>query len=276
MTDIQRPNYFTSQFLVQEDFNDEQAYHRDLRKRHNRSLHEWGVVEGLEVSRKAEKQIAVTRGMAIDNEGRDIIILSDSPLPDTINLDGLELNTTIEITIIYREIPENPYQVEVGGETKFTRTSERPKFVIYGGTTRQDNLQDGNVDIKTGNAPTDGTVVRLAQVRLDNNGNVSTVDNSVRKLAGAKLPSPRQFLVGTAQNGELIPVPAGTVDDWVIFVSPRELEVRKVTGDPFLQDFKMEVSAQPETNGWIIRCYSQKLSTDQVTPGIANYMLLRK
>ncbi|NEN97636.1 MAG: hypothetical protein F6K50_19530 [Moorea sp. SIO3I7] len=275
MTDIQRPNYFTSQFLIEADFNEEQAYHRDMRKRHNRSLHEWGVVEGLEVSREAEKQIAVTRGMAIDNEGRDIIILSDSPLPDTINLDGLELNTTIEITIIYREIPENPYQVEVGGVTKYTRTAERPKFVIYGGTTRQDNLQDGNVDLRTGNVPTDGTVVRLAQVRLDNNGNVSTVDNSVRKLAGAKLPSPRQFIVDIAEDDQTISVPAGTtVDDWVIFVSPRELAVQK--SGAFVSDFEIEVSAEPETNGWRIRCYSQDLSTNTINPGTANYMLLRK
>ncbi|NEO60381.1 MAG: hypothetical protein F6J98_08070, partial [Moorea sp. SIO4G2] len=66
-------------------------------------------------------------------------------------------------------------------------TSERPKFVIYGSKTSKDNLQDGNVDVKTGFAPTDDNVILLARVTLDNNGKVSAVDNSVRKLAGAKL-----------------------------------------------------------------------------------------
>ncbi len=272
MADIQRPNYFTSQFLVEADFNEEQAYHRDMRLRHNRSLHEWGVVEGLNVSQTGGKQIAVSEGMAINSQGQEIVILQDSPLPDTISLDGLDLNTTIEITISYREIGEKPY--EIGDETKFTRTNERPKFVIYGANTNQDNLQDGNLDLKTGNAPNDGTVIQLAEVTLDGSGNITRVNNSVRKLASAKLPSPR-FQVGTVEDEEVIPVPEETtIDDWVIFVSPRELEVRK--SGAFIADFKLEVSAVPETNGWTIRCYSQELPAGTVTPGTANYMLLRK
>lgn len=276
MTDIQRPNYFTSQFLIEEDFNEEQAYHRDMRLRHNRSLHEWGVVEGLEVSKTGEKQITVSEGMAIDKEGREIVILPDSPLPDTISLEGLDLNTTIELTIIYREIPEKPY--EIGGETKYTRITERPKFVIYGANTNQENLQDGNLDLKTANAPIDGTVIRLAEVTLDGSGNVSTVNNSVRKLAGAKLPSPR-FKVGTAHHLELIPVPEGTkVDDWEVFVSLGELEILKKEGTPFVSSFKIEVSAQKEQepDGWRIRCYGEELETNRVFKGTANYMLLRK
>ena len=273
MTDIQRPNYFTSQFLVEDDFNGEQLYHRDLRLRHNRSLHEWGVVEGLNVTQTGEKQIAVSEGMAIDSQGQEIIILTDSALPENISLEALDPNSTIEFTIIYRELEEQPYQV--GSETKFTRTNERPKFVIYGSSTNQDDLQDGNLDLKTENVPLDGTVIRLAQIVLDNSGNVSAVDNSVRKLAGAKLTSPRQFVVDTAQDQELVPAPGGTtVDDWVIFVSTRELEV--LSSGAFVFEFRMEVSATPESNGWRIRCYSEELGTGTITTGTANYMLLRK
>lgn len=278
MADIQRPNYFTSQFLVEADFNEEQAYHRDMRLRHNRSLHEWGVVEGLNVSQTEARQIAISEGMAINSQGQEIVILQDSPLPDTISLDGLDLNSNIEITIIYREIGEKPYQI--GGEEKFTRTNERPKFVIYGANTNQDNLQDGNLDLKTGNAPNDGTVIPLAEVTLDGSGNISTIDDSVRKLAGAKLPSPR-FLVGTvntAENDGFLPVPEGTnVDDWEIFVSLGELEVPNRQSSPFVPSFKIEVSAQEEErDGWTIRCYSQELPAGTVTSGTANYMLLRK
>ena len=281
MTDIQRPNYFTSQFLVEADFNDEQAYHRQMRLRHTRSLHEWGVVEGLEVSNTSgnEQQISISEGIAIDKEGREIVILSDTPLPDTISLEGLELNTTIEITIIYREFPETLYPLEVNGETQYTRTNERPKFVIYGSQTKQDNLQDSNLDLRTGNSPNDGSVVRLAQMTLDNNGNVSRVDNSVRKLAGAKLPSPRQFMVGTAQDGETIPVPEGTVDDWVIFVSARELEAGSREDIGFITDFKIQVYAEQEVNGWKIICQSEAKGSGAqsiVIRGTANYMLLRK
>ena len=191
---IQRPNYFTSQFLLEKDFNDEQTYHRDMRLRHNSLLHEWGVVEGLKVTRAEPKKIAVSEGMAIDKYGREIVILPDCTVPDTINtinldVDVLEPNTTIEITVIYDEIKDDGDEVAVGNDKKYTRTSERPKFVIYGSKTSKDNLQDGNVDVKTGFAPTDDNVILLAQVTLDNNGEVTenAVDNSVRKLAGAKL-----------------------------------------------------------------------------------------
>ncbi|OLT59061.1 hypothetical protein BJP37_08430 [Moorena bouillonii PNG] len=191
---IQRPNYFTSQFLLEKDFNDEQTYHRDMRLRHNSLLHEWGVVEGLKVTRAEPKKIAVSEGMAIDKYGREIILLPDCTVPDTINtinldVDVLEPNTTIEITVIYDEIKDDGDEVAVGNDKKYTRTSERPKFVIYGSKTSKDNLQDGNVDVKTGFAPTDDNVILLAQVTLDNNGEVTenAVDNSVRKLAGAKL-----------------------------------------------------------------------------------------
>ncbi|NEQ10242.1 MAG: hypothetical protein F6K37_31185, partial [Moorea sp. SIO4E2] len=193
---IQRPNYFTSQFLVEKDFNDEQTYHRGMRLRHNSLLHEWGVVEGLEVREAGQKKIAVSEGMAIDKYGREIIVLPDCTVPDTINtinLDGLELEpnttTTIEITVIYDEIKDDGDEVAVGNDKKYTRTTERPKFVIYGSKTSKDNLQDGNVDVKTGFAPTDDNVILLARVTLDNNGEVSenAVDNSVRKLAGPKL-----------------------------------------------------------------------------------------
>ncbi|NEO40245.1 MAG: hypothetical protein F6J90_29430 [Moorea sp. SIOASIH] len=184
MTDIQRPNYFTAQFLVEEDFNDEQAYHRDMRLRHNRFLHEWGVVEGLEVTKVGDKRIAVSEGMAIDKDGREIIVLPNSPVPKTINLDGLPLNTTIEITIIYHEIKDKPYRL--GNETKYTRTTERPKFIIYGGKQRE-HCDDDEVEVRTGSAPTDDNVIILARVTLDNNGFIDQVDNSVRKLASAKL-----------------------------------------------------------------------------------------
>ncbi|NEO40246.1 MAG: hypothetical protein F6J90_29435 [Moorea sp. SIOASIH] len=184
MTDIQRPNYFTSQFLIEEDFNDEQAYHRDMRLRHNRLLHEWGVVTGLEVTKVGDKRIAVSEGMAMDKDGREIIVLPDSPVPKTINLDGLPLNTTIEITIIYHEIKDKPYRI--GNETKYTRTTERPKFIIYG-AKKKEHCDDDQVEVRTGSAPTDDNVIILARVTLDNNGFIDQVDNSVRKLASAKL-----------------------------------------------------------------------------------------
>ena len=66
MAEIKRPNYFTSQFLVEKDFNDEQAYHLTTRRRHNRVAHTAGVADGLDVTRVSNTQVQIGAGTAID------------------------------------------------------------------------------------------------------------------------------------------------------------------------------------------------------------------
>src|SRR6185312_2905147 len=70
-----RPHYFNSQFLIVRDFQDEQTYHDELLRRHNRLMHGWGVVHGLEV-KKADDNVnyVIEPGSAIDSEGREIIL----------------------------------------------------------------------------------------------------------------------------------------------------------------------------------------------------------
>ena len=46
-----RPHYFNSQFLIVRDFQDEQSYHDELLRRHNRLMHSWGVIGGLDVKK---------------------------------------------------------------------------------------------------------------------------------------------------------------------------------------------------------------------------------
>ena len=53
-SEVKRLNYYNSQFLKENDFNDEQLYHNQMRRFHNRALHTWGIVEGLEVAPVAD------------------------------------------------------------------------------------------------------------------------------------------------------------------------------------------------------------------------------
>ena len=78
MTEIKRPNYFTAQFLVEKDFTDEQAYHLTSRRRHNRVSHTSGVADGLAVTLVSGNQVQVAPGMAIDQDGREIVL--DDPV----------------------------------------------------------------------------------------------------------------------------------------------------------------------------------------------------
>ena len=47
ITDIERLNYYEGEFLGATDFQAEQEYHRDMRRRHNVGQHTWGIVSGL-------------------------------------------------------------------------------------------------------------------------------------------------------------------------------------------------------------------------------------
>ena len=79
-TPLSRPRYFAGRLLTVDDFNQEQTYVIERCKRHNRSLHGFGVVSGLRVTTAAGK-IKISAGLALDCEGNEIIIPADQTLP---------------------------------------------------------------------------------------------------------------------------------------------------------------------------------------------------
>jgi hypothetical protein len=90
-----RVRYFDHQFLRAAEFQDEQAYHIDRRRRHGRSLHSPGVADlrdpalhSLEVSQVGTTdKVAVHAGWAIDAQGREIV-LADPGMESTVTRPG--------------------------------------------------------------------------------------------------------------------------------------------------------------------------------------------
>jgi hypothetical protein len=70
-----RVNYFERQFIRLNELRDEQAYHVDLRRRHNLSHHSWGIVLGLEIVLEQDGRPAVRPGFAVDGYGRELFLL---------------------------------------------------------------------------------------------------------------------------------------------------------------------------------------------------------
>jgi hypothetical protein len=70
---LTRPQFFTGKLLTAEDFTQEQQYVLEKLKRHNRSLHGFGVVSGLKVTTKSGK-IGVHPGLALDCQGNELVI----------------------------------------------------------------------------------------------------------------------------------------------------------------------------------------------------------
>lgn len=180
--EVKRLNYFKGQFLQEEDFNAEQAYHIRMRRLHNRALHTWGVVEGLAVSQgSSTNSVVVAPGIAIDNLGQEIVL----PIPgsSSIAITGVTKGDVF-ITVSYGEVddPLDKYAT-AGVEGKFKKKTERPLF-------RADAA-----------APAAGSVaVLLAKVSVDG-GNVTAISNEVRRLASSALFSSMDLEVRSLKWG---------------------------------------------------------------------------
>ena len=75
----ERMHYFMGRHLTACDFTDEQTYHRSHRILHNRMLHGWGVVCGLNVRQHPQPEcrdsyVEVSPGIALDCCGQELIV----------------------------------------------------------------------------------------------------------------------------------------------------------------------------------------------------------
>lgn len=70
---LKRPRFFAGKLLTPEDLELEQEYFHEKLKRHNRSLHGFGIVSGLKVIVHSG-QIHVEAGLALDCEGNELVI----------------------------------------------------------------------------------------------------------------------------------------------------------------------------------------------------------
>jgi hypothetical protein len=119
MTDsIKRLNYFNGQFLRAPDFTEEQTYHLEMGRRHNQKLHTWGIADGLKLQYTiGSSQIEIAEGMAIDSEGREIVLVNK------VNRDlSTFLGKTVYITIAYNERKVD--ETKETGVEGFTRVQE--------------------------------------------------------------------------------------------------------------------------------------------------------
>lgn len=155
-------NYFKGEFLEEKDFTDEQQYHRDMLRLHNKDLHTWGIADGLVVDFTAgEKKITVHEGMAVDADGTHIVLDTRKD----IDLTGAPTATALYLTISYNETPGD--QRTDTGITGFARIVEEPK-IQYSNSQPSDPSRQ----------------LILSTVTLNSDQTIQKVDPSLRKRAG--------------------------------------------------------------------------------------------
>ncbi len=73
---IERLDFFNGQRLFAEDLQTLDGFNRQMRWLHNRSLHNFGIGSGFAVrGERGDREVTISPGYAIDNEGREIILL---------------------------------------------------------------------------------------------------------------------------------------------------------------------------------------------------------
>lgn len=70
---LERPRFFAGKLLTPEELTLEQEYFREKLRRHNRTLHGFGIIAGLKVITDSN-QIVVDPGIALDCEGNEVVI----------------------------------------------------------------------------------------------------------------------------------------------------------------------------------------------------------
>jgi hypothetical protein len=174
-----RVRYFDGQFLVDQDFVDEQKYNLDRQRRLGKVLHITGVVEGLVVAAGGANKITVAPGTALDADGRYLVLAETR----TVDLPGVAFNNKqgVSVVIVFRE---EPVDIATTGSLSQRRWLEDPRIAAV--------TSDGQYTEKW---PDNLPAVTLGQIRLDANGNV-TVDRSFAQRAGLRLPG--RLGVGTS------------------------------------------------------------------------------
>ena len=100
---LKRNRFFSGKFLTAEDLEKEQEYFREKLKRHNRYLHGFGIVFGLEISRSGTA-VVIAPGLAIDCQGNEIVV----PEPLEQSFPSTELGSTVFLSISYIEKETDP------------------------------------------------------------------------------------------------------------------------------------------------------------------------
>lgn len=106
---LKRPTYYGDEPVTAADYRVEQEYQREKQWQHNRMLHGYGIVAGLEVGLQENEsgttQLIVSPGFALDGWGREIVVID--PLFVYLPKDRHDL-------IVYLKYVEQPSDDDIG------------------------------------------------------------------------------------------------------------------------------------------------------------------
>lgn len=159
---IERPHYSFGQLLGVNDLEQEQLYHREKARRHNRFLHGWGIVQGLEVraGTPGTRKVTISPGYALDRHGEEIVVAR----PVAVDLSGHSVGTTVYVAVRYDERPVRPVPTAQGEHYSRIRETFAVEVLIR--------------------LPRQKPLIVLADVELGRGGKVANIGTSRRRYVG--------------------------------------------------------------------------------------------
>jgi hypothetical protein len=199
---IERLRFYERQYLRVPDWTAEQEYHIAMRRRLNRALHLWGIVEGLEVCKGelvkgAGKEFYVSPGMAIDGFGRELFVAAPKALGAEDFAQGeFKGAGQYKVWAGYRRNPQTPASAGYrlcDAPDQLTRWNETVKIFIS-------NTQPANKNPEAAEAPPDDPTqtwpILLGAVEVA--GDASTGPTIIKVVSTA--PSGREYIGLRAQH----------------------------------------------------------------------------
>jgi len=130
---IERIEFFNGQRLFAEDLQTLDGFNRQMRWLHNRSLHTFGIGSGFIVrAERGDREASIEPGYAIDNLGREIILLSPriETIPPVAD-DGFGKPKFYDLTVHYprtEDLEETETRFGVCSTNGVVRRREEPIF----------------------------------------------------------------------------------------------------------------------------------------------------
>jgi hypothetical protein len=168
---VSRPTFYEGEILPAADLIATVDYPRNQMARHDRSVHRWGIVTGLDLTGKpaatasgtSYKTVTCAAGIAIDGTGREIVV------PDAVQLSPTDFLSTVSPDTNH---PEYWYPVFLVGldhaappssnltgacaNSQPTRTQETYN-IVYGNPGDELNLDQQQAVANVSDGPDDGT-----------------------------------------------------------------------------------------------------------------------
>ena len=183
---LKRVDPFLGLMIDADTWRDSHDYHRQAEQAHALALHGWGIVAGLEVdaSDPADRAVSIRPGVAIDPEGR-LIIVAQPYRYQIITQDA----GAVYLVLMFRDIPT------------------QPMISIEDGRERPSRLLEGYAIYERDRLP-DQPHVELARLQL------TAGKKTVRAAADPVAPKPDEIDLRYREQASIRPGPRVTVGVW--------------------------------------------------------------